>query len=105
MIEQHNVGALSWRAFLITSAIKIIVVFTVILVVVAFLTLLERWISAWMQDRLGPNRVGPGGILQPAAAGLKNSRKEATYTEEGSRLSFILARMISLMPALITLAV
>jgi NADH-quinone oxidoreductase subunit H len=102
---QHNVGALSWNAFLITSAIKIIVVFTFILVIVALLTLLERWLSAWIQDRLGPNRVGPNGLLQPAADGLKNIFKEETYPKEASRLYFILAPMIAIMPAVITFAV
>ena len=42
------------------------------------LTLAERKISAWIQDRQGPNRVGPGGLLQPAADGLKNFMKEET---------------------------
>ena len=104
-MELHNVGALSWNAFLITSAIKIIVVFTFLLVIVALLTLLERWLSAWIQDRLGPNRVGPKGLLQPAADGLKNILKEETYPEEASRFYFILAPMIAIMPALITFAV
>ena len=63
MPVQHQVAALSSTAFLIISAIKVVVVFGGVMVVVAYSTLLERWISAWIQDRLGPNRVGPGGLL------------------------------------------
>ncbi|HKC38588.1 MAG TPA: NADH-quinone oxidoreductase subunit H, partial [Gemmatimonadales bacterium] len=64
--------------FLITSAIKVFLVLNLILVGVALLTLLERRVCAWMQDRLGPNRVGPQGLFQPAADGLKNILKEET---------------------------
>src|SRR5262245_22200010 len=101
----HNVGALSSTGFLIASSIKIIVVFTVLMLTVAMLTLMERKVSAWMQDRLGPNRVGPGGLLQPIADGLKNVLKEETYPTQASRTYFILAPMIAIVPALITFAV
>src|SRR5690606_28498737 len=79
--------------------------FTVILVVVALLTLMERKVSAFMQDRLGPNRVGPSGLLQPAADGLKNILKEETYPAQASRVFFVLAPMLSIGPALITFGV
>jgi NADH-quinone oxidoreductase subunit H len=101
----HDVGALSANAFLIASSIKIIIVFTVLMLTVAMLTLMERKVSAWMQDRLGPNRVGPGGLLQPIADGLKNVLKEETYPSQASRSYFILAPMIAIVPALITFAV
>lgn len=101
----HEVGALSSTAFLIASAIKVVGVFTLVLVIVAYLTLLERWISAWIQDRLGPNRVGPKGLFQPLADGLKNLLKEETLPREVSRLFFTLAPMISIIPALMTFAV
>ena len=91
--------------FLITSIIKIIVVFTALMVGVAFLTWLERRVCAWMQDRLGPNRVGPQGLLQPAADGLKNLVKEKTLPAEADKVLFMLAPAISFVPALLTFAV
>ncbi|MBA4160281.1 MAG: NADH-quinone oxidoreductase subunit NuoH [Gemmatimonadetes bacterium] len=101
----HQVGALSPTAYLIASVIKILVVFGAVMVTVAMLTLLERKVSAWMQDRLGPNRVGPGGLLQPAADGLKNILKEETNPGEAHRAFFILAPVLSIIPALVTFAV
>jgi NADH-quinone oxidoreductase subunit H len=102
---QHTLGALSPTAGLIASIIKIVVVFSLVMVIVALLTLLERKISAWMQDRMGPNRVGPGGLLQPAADGLKNILKEETHPGEAHRIFFIMAPMMAIIPALILVAV
>jgi NADH-quinone oxidoreductase subunit H len=101
----HEIGALGPVALLISHSVKILVVFTVLLVTVAMLTLAERRVSAWIQDRHGPNRVGPGGLLQPFADGLKNIVKEETYPAEASRIFFILAPMLAIGPALVTLAV
>src|SRR5512146_658336 len=105
MPAQQQVAALSPTAFLIISAIKVVVVFGGVMVVVAYSTLLERWISAWIQDRIGPNRVGPKGLFQPLADGLKNILKEETYPEQASRAYFILAPMLAIIPALMTFAV
>ncbi len=91
--------------FLVSSVVKIIVVFTAIMVGVALLTLAERRICAWMQDRLGPNRVGPQGLLQPAADGLKNLMKEETLPAQADRVLFMLAPAMSFVPALLTFAV
>ena len=91
--------------FLISSAIKVFVVANLILVGVALLTLLERRVCAWMQDRLGPNRVGPQGLLQPAADGLKNFLKEETSPAMADRTLFVLAPLISFVPALLTFGV
>jgi NADH-quinone oxidoreductase subunit H len=87
------------------TIIKMIIVFTVIMVTVAMLTLAERKISAWIQDRHGPNRVGPHGLLQPAADGLKNIMKEETYPEAAYKPLFILAPAMAFVPALLTFAV
>ena len=91
--------------FLAFTALKMIIVFTVYLVGVALLTLAERKISAWIQDRHGPNRVGYGGLLQPAADGLKNIMKEETYPAAAYKPLFVLAPAMAFIPALITWAV
>ncbi|HYU00023.1 MAG TPA: NADH-quinone oxidoreductase subunit NuoH [Gemmatimonadales bacterium] len=91
--------------FLVSTIIKIVVVFTVIMVGVALLTLAERRICAWMQDRLGPNRVGPQGLLQPAADGLKNLLKEETLPAQADKVLFMLAPAMSFVPALLSFAV
>ena len=63
--------------FAIFSLLKIVIaVFAVVLPMVAYSVVAERRISAWIQDRIGPNRVGPLGLLQPAADGLKFILKE-----------------------------
>jgi NADH-quinone oxidoreductase subunit H len=90
-----------WFLFTI---IKLIVVFTVYMIGVALLTLAERKISAWIQDRHGPNRVGKGW-LQPAADGVKNFVKEETYPDAANLPLFILAPVLSFIPALVTWAV
>jgi NADH-quinone oxidoreductase subunit H len=101
----YQVGQLSDTAFLVTSIVKLLVAFTVVMVTVALLTLLERKISAWMQDRLGPNRVGPGGLGQPLADGVKNILKEETNPGEAHGVFFTLAPMLSIIPALVTFAI
>ena len=90
--------------FLGWTLIKMIVVFTIYMVGVALLTLAERKISAWMQDRHGPNRVGKGW-LQPAADGLKNIMKEETYPAAANLPIFILAPAMAFIPALVAWAV
>lgn len=96
---------LSPTAFLIFALIKVVVVFTVVLLAVAYMTLAERRVSAFIQDRLGPNRVGPFGLLQPIADGLKNLLKEETLPATANRFFFLLAPAISITPAVITFAV
>ena len=61
---------------ILEALIKIVIVLFVVLTAVSYLVLLERWLSAWIQDRIGPNRVGPFGLLQPLADVLKLLLKE-----------------------------
>jgi len=93
------------KGFLLVSILKMLLVFTVVMVGVALLTLMERKVSAWMQNRRGPNRVGPAGLLQPAADGLKNILKEETFPALANRWLFLLAPALSFIPALLLFAV
>ena len=94
------------KGFLLVAILKIVVVFTAINVGVMMVIWAERRISAWMQDRLGPNRVGPQGLLQSLADGVKNIMKEETTPVRGAdRTLFYLAPMMSFVPALLTFCV
>ncbi|MBA3671686.1 MAG: NADH-quinone oxidoreductase subunit NuoH [Gemmatimonadaceae bacterium] len=90
--------------WLLATLVKMLVVFTVYMIGVALLTLAERKVSAWMQDRHGPNRVLKGWG-QPLADGIKNFVKEETYPAAANLPLFILAPVLSFIPALITWAV
>ncbi len=94
-------GLIFW---FVMTLVKLLAVFTVYMLGAALLTLAERKISAWMQDRHGPNRVGKGW-LQPIADGVKNFVKEETYPDAANLPLFILAPVISFIPALVTWAV
>ncbi len=93
------------KGFLLLSVIKMLIVFTIIMVGVALLTLMERKVSAWMQNRRGPNRVGWAGLLQPAADGVKNILKEETFPAQANRYLFFVAPALSFIPALTLSAV
>ena len=90
---------------IVAMSLKVTGMFTVLMLVVAYTTLAERRVSAWIQDRHGPNRVGPFGLLQPIADGLKSILKEETVPATASRVFFVLAPMLVLAPALATFAV
>ncbi|HEY0527251.1 MAG TPA: NADH-quinone oxidoreductase subunit NuoH [Gemmatimonadaceae bacterium] len=94
-----NLPPVSGGVFYIATILKLLVIFTVYMIGVAMLTLAERKISAWIQDRHGPNRVGKGW-LQPAADGLKNFMKEETMPAGVNKPLFVLAPILSFIPAL-----
>jgi NADH-quinone oxidoreductase subunit H len=91
--------------YVIWPIIQITVVLFVVLTLVAYLTYAERKISAWIQARMGPNRVGPRGLLQPLADGLKLLIKEDLIPIKADRSVFTVAPIISMVAALVVLAV
>ena len=94
-----------WGHFLFWSGFKVVLAFALIMPMVAYSVMLERRVSAAIQDRIGPNRVGPFGILQPMADGLKAILKEDFTPSHVRRIYFILAPAISMIPAFLTVAV
>jgi NADH-quinone oxidoreductase subunit H len=81
------------------------VIFAIIIVGFAYLTLFERRVLARIQVRIGPNRAGPWGLLQPVADGIKLIFKEELIPAKADRVLFLLAPVITVLPALIILAV
>ena len=95
----------STAVFLIATGIKMVIVFTVLMIGIALLTLAERKFSAWIQDRHGPNRVGFHGLGQPFADGLKTIMKEETYPAAAYKPLFVRAPALAVIAALRACAV
>jgi NADH-quinone oxidoreductase subunit H len=85
--------------------LKLVAVLGVTILMVAYATWLERKVIGHMQTRLGPMRTGWHGLLQPIADGLKLFFKEDIIPSQASKVSFLLAPMMILVPALVTVAV
>ena len=85
--------------------VKMVVVFLVVLTAVAYMTLIERRVIAAIQARIGPNRVGPQGLFQPAADALKLMTKETVIPAAADRTLFLLAPVLSLVPPIVAFAV
>lgn len=92
-------------AFIIEKSVVILVVFAVTMLMAMYSTLAERKIAAWLQDRIGPNRAGFGGILQPLADGLKLFSKEEFFPNTPNRFLFVVGPAIAMSTALMTSAV
>ncbi|HTP60571.1 MAG TPA: NADH-quinone oxidoreductase subunit NuoH [Burkholderiales bacterium] len=90
---------------LVTSLVFIVAILVPLMLAVAYLTLWERKLIGWMQIRIGPNRVGPLGLLQPIADGVKLLFKEVIFPADANKLLYVLAPMLVLMPAIAAWAV
>jgi len=89
----------------IIICVKVLLVFAGTLLAVLIMVYAERRVSAFMQGRLGPNRVGPQGLLQPIADGIKFLMKEDIIPDGVNKPIYLLAPVIMLIPALMTFAV
>ncbi len=89
----------------LSSIVKILIIVHLLLIGVMIMIWAERRVSGWMQDRLGPNRVGPQGLLQPVADGLKFMFKEDIIPDHVDKPLYVLAPAMLLVPALIVVAV
>ena len=90
---------------IIINLVKIVTVFSALMLCVSIMTWVERRVSAVIQYRLGPNRVGPFGLLQPIADGIKFIQKEDLIPAEAHKLFFVLAPALAVIPALCAFAV
>ncbi len=96
-------AALAWPV--IWAMLKIVPVLMLVMGAVTYTTLLERKLLAWVQIRLGPNRVGPWGLLQPIADALKLMTKEILLPAASDKALFYLGPVLTVMPAMVAWAV
>src|ERR1700761_7156227 len=96
--------AIDWL-LLIEKAVLILIIISVSLLIAMYETYAERKVAAFMQDRRGPNRAGPGGILQPLADGLKLFMKEEIIPTSSNRFLFIMGPGLAMLTAMMTSAV
>ena len=105
---QGLVGAGWWTGLAwptIWALIKVVLVLMLVLTAVTYATLWERKLLGWVQIRLGPNRVGPWGLLQPIADALKLMTKEIVRPTASDKFLFYLGPVLTVAPALAAWAV
>jgi len=91
--------------FALFTVVKAIAAFAVLMFMVAYIVLVERRVCAFIQDRIGPNRCGPFGLLQPAADAVKAFFKEDFTPAHVRKVYYVLAPAIVMSPAILNLAV
>jgi NADH-quinone oxidoreductase subunit H len=99
-LEVYGASVLGGAWPVVWTLLKIVAVVLPILACVAYLTLWERKLIGWMHVRLGPNRVGPFGLLQPIADAVKLMTKEIIVPSQANRGLFILGPIMTIMPAM-----
>ena len=95
----------NWLPVIIQIVIKIVVIVLPLMLMVAYYTLLERKVIGYMQVRIGPNRVGFRGSLQPIADAMKLMFKEIILPTKANKILFLIGPMLTLAPALAAWAV
>lgn len=93
------------NTIIIEKSVIILIVFAITMVMAMYSTLAERKVAAWLQDRIGPNRAGKGGIFQPLADGMKLFAKEEFEPNTPNRILFFIGPGIAMGAALMTSAV
>ncbi|MDD5563350.1 MAG: NADH-quinone oxidoreductase subunit NuoH [Thermoanaerobaculaceae bacterium] len=94
-----------WVAFLLVPLIKIVVILLAVILIAAYMSFFERKILAYMQIRIGPNRVGPRGWLQPIADALKLLVKEDIVPARAEKFVYFLGPVLVVAPALLVFSV
>ena len=94
-----------WLRTMVVSFAQILAITITVILCVAYLTLAERKVIGYMQSRIGPNRVGPMGLLQPFADVIKLLIKEVVVPSRSNRFLFVVAPLLTLTPAFAAWAV
>ncbi len=92
-------------AYLLIALVKVLIVFSAMMLIVAYMTLMERKVLGHMQVRFGPNRVGPFGLFQPIADGIKLFFKEDIIVPHANKVIYIFAPTVIVITALVSFAV
>src|SRR5262249_497844 len=88
------------ESFFLFKAVLVLIIFVITLLAGAYSTYAERKVAAFLQDRLGPDRAGPFGLLQPLADGLKFIMKEEIIPDVSNKFLFVLGPCIAMLTAL-----
>ncbi len=97
-----HLDAVIWEWIFV--GIRILAIFVITFAIVPYTVMAERWVCAWIQDRIGPNRTGWFGLMQPWADALKLFLKEDIIPNHVHKVYFVLAPTLVFLPALLTMA-